>query len=322
MMGRRLLVNLAALTAAQRAALTAAAESQGFEAVFRDDAASARSAAGDAEIIFSIDAGLIECAPALKWFCTPFAGVDQYIRPALLDREGVLLSGSTGAYGVTISEHVVMVTLDMMRGMDKYQALVRRRGWRRDLPVRSIKGCRALLLGTGDIGRETAKRLRAFGPASIIGVNRSGHAQPGIFDAVYPIAGLDRLLPGADLLVMSLPGTPLTEKLMDARRLSLLSADAYIVNVGRGAAIDTAALLELMRRGHLAGAALDVFPEEPLPPESPLWDCPRLLITPHVAGNMTLPYTVQRVTELFLEDFQRYCEGQPLLRGIAVDRGY
>ncbi len=321
-MGRRLLVNIVQLTDAQRAAISAAAERRGFEAVFCDDMPSALAAAGEAEIIFALDAGLIGAAPGLKWVCTPNAGVEQYIKPALLDREGVMLTNSAGAYGVTISEHIVMVTLDMMRRMGDYQALVRDRGWRRDLPVRSIRDCRVLLLGTGDIGREAVKRLRAFGPASIIGVNRSGIAQPGVFDAVHPIDKLDDLLPNADLLVMSLPGTPLTRNVLDARRLMLLPEDAYIVNVGRGSAIDEAALVRLMREGRFAGVALDVFQEEPLPVDSPLHDCPRLLITPHVAGNMTLPYTVQRIVDLFLENFERYCDGLPLKRAVAAERGY
>ena len=321
-MDRRLLVNIVQLTGTQRATITAAAAKRGFEAVFCEDAPSARAAAGAAEIIFSLDAGLIEAAPRLKWFCTTYAGVEQYIRPALLDREGVTLTCSSGAYGVTISEHIIMVTLHMMRRMGDYQALVQDRGWRRDLPVCSVRDSRVLLLGAGDIGRETAKRLRAFGPASIIGVSRSGTAQPGIFDAVHPIDALDGLLPDADLLVMSLPGTPLTENLLDERRLGLLNGNAFIVNVGRGSAIDEAALIKLMRAGRFAGAALDVFREEPSPPDSALWDCPRLLITPHVAGNMTLPYTVQRIVELFLENFERYCDGKPLKRVVTAEKGY
>lgn len=321
-MGRRLLVNIVQLTGPQRAAIADAAARRGFEAVFCDDTPSARAAAGTAEVIFASDDGLIARAPGLKWFSVPSAGAEQYIKPALLDREGIQLTCSAGAYGVTISEHIVMVTLDMMRRMGEYQTLVAQRGWRRDLPVRSIRGSRVLMLGTGDIGRETARRLRAFGPASIQGVSRSGVAREGFFDAVYPMDRLDDLLPGTDLLVMSLPGTPETRNVLDERRLMRLPEDAFIVNVGRGSAIDEAALIKLMAGGRFAGVALDVFREEPLPPESELWECPRLLITPHVAGNTTLPYTVQRIAELFLENFERYCDGLPLLRAVAADKGY
>ena len=321
-MGRRLLVNIAQFTAAQRSAIAAAARARDFEAVFCDDPPSARAAAGEAEVIFSADEGLLDCSPKLKWMCVPNAGVDQYVKPALIDRAGVLLSNSAGAYGVTIAAHIVMVTLMMMRRMPEYQALAREHGWRRDLPIRSIRDSRVVMLGTGDIGRETALRLRAFGPKSIVGVNRSGRARSELFDQVFSIDALDSVLPEADLLVMSLPGTPQTRNLLDERRLRLLPEDAFIVNVGRGSAIDEAALARLLREGHLAGAALDVFREEPLPKDSALWDCPRLLITQHVAGNMTLPYTVQRIAELFMEDFERYCDGLPLIRAVTAERGY
>jgi phosphoglycerate dehydrogenase-like enzyme len=133
---------------------------------------------------------------------------------------------------------------------------------------------------------------------------------------------LDDLLPQVDLLIMALPGTPETRHIMDARRLHLLPEDAFIVNVGRGSAIDEAALASQLRAGRFAGVALDVFQTEPLPSDDPLWDCPRLLITPHVAGNMTLGYTRQRIVELFVEDFGNYCEGKPLKRGVTLGQGY
>jgi phosphoglycerate dehydrogenase-like enzyme len=98
--------------------------------------------------------------------------------------------------------------------------------------------------------------------------------------------------------------------------------DAFIVNVGRGSAIDEAALARQLREGRFAGVALDVFVREPLPADDPLWECPRLLVTPHVAGNMTLGYTVERIVALFLEDFGLYCDGAPLLRRVKPGKGY
>ena len=321
-MARRILVHIAALTAAQRERLTAAAAARGFETCFRDDRASALEAAGDAEILFTADAGLLDAAPKARWLCVPSAGAENYLKPVLEDRGGVRLSCSSGAYGVTIAEHIVMVTLTMFRRMGEYQAVVANRGWRRDLPIHSIRGARVTLLGTGDIGREAAIRLRAFGPASITGVNRRGRAPEGLFDAVYPIARLDEVLPRTDLLIMSLPHTPDTVGLMDAKRLGLLPRGAYLVNVGRGSVLDQTALVECLKAGALGGAALDVFVTEPPRPDDPVWDCPGLLFTPHVAGNMTLPYTVDRIVDLFIEDFERYCDGQPLIRDVALREGY
>ena len=321
-MARRILVHIAALTATQRERLTAAAAARGFEACFRDDRASTLEAAGDAEILFTADAGLLDAAPKARWLCVPSAGAENYLKPVLEDRSGVRLSCSSGAYGVTIAEHIVMVTLTMFRRMGEYQAVVANRGWRRDLPIHSIRGARVTLLGTGDIGTEAAKRLAAFGPASITGVNRSGKRPGKAFDRVVPISELDRVLPDTDLLVMALPGTADTANLMDARRLALLPDTAYLVNVGRGSTLDQEALAQMLASGRLAGAALDVFKTEPLPQDDPLWSCPRLVLTPHVAGDMALPWTVDRIVEMFIEDFERYCEGKPMLRAVNRRIGY
>ena len=321
-MTKTLLVDVRELTADQRAAIDAAARQRGYRAAFVSSEAEAEAVAPEAEILFSLNAALLKRAPKLKWWCVPYAGVDAFLKPALEDRRDILLSSSSGAYGVTIAEHIVMVTLMLMRRQMEYTEVVRRGGWRRDLPIRAIHGSRIAVLGAGDIGREAAIRLRAFGPASVTGVNRSGKNPGDMFDAVVPVSALDDLLPRVDLLIMALPGTPETRHIMDARRLALLPEDAFIVNVGRGSAVDGAALAAQLHAGRFAGAALDVFEREPLPPDDPLRTCPRLLITPHVAGNMTLDYTVARIVELFLEDFANYCDGRPLARRVEPGKGY
>ena len=315
-------MDLRNLNAAQKALIEATARDRGWNVTFAADDATAFEAAKDAEIIFGNNAKLLKDAPKLKWLCLSSAGADAYLKPVLEERQGVLLSNSSGAYGVTIAEHIVMVTLMLMRRQMEYTEVTRLRGWRRDLPIRSIRDSRVTLLGTGDIGREAAIRLRAFGPKKITGVNRSGRNPGDMFDAVVPVSALDDLLPRVDLLIMALPGTPETRHILDARRLTLLPEDAFIVNVGRGSAIDEAALVSQLRAGRFAGVALDVFAREPLPADDPLRTCPRLLITPHVAGNMTLDYTVARIVELFLEDFANYCDGRPLARRVEPGKGY
>lgn len=314
---RRLLIDVQQLTAAQRQAISAAAETRGFEARFRERG----EALCDAEIYFGLDAGILDAAPGLRWMCVPFAGVDPLVAP-VAQRGNVVLSCSSGAYGVTIAEHILMVSLELMRRRPEHLAIVARRGWDRTLAIRSLKGSRITMLGAGDIGREAAKRFRAFGPVRIVGVNRSGREDSGLFDAIHSVAELDSVLPETDLLVMSLPGTGESRGILSAGRLDLLPREAYLVNVGRGSAVDQAALLERLRDGRLAGAALDVFEQEPIPADDPAWDCPGLIITPHVAGNMTLPYTVQRIVELFIEDFGNYCDGLPLKRAVDLKRGY
>ena len=214
-----------------------------------------------------------------------------------------------------------MVTLELMRRQLDYSAVVTRHEWKRDLPIRSIKGSRVTLLGTGDIGTEAVMRLRAFGPKSVTGVNRRGANPGGLYDRIVTIDRLDEALPETDLLIISLPGTPETVHILDARRLRMLPDGAFIVNVGRGPVVDTRALETELRAGRL-NAALDVFEQEPLPAEDSLWTCPNLLITPHTAGNTTLPYTVERIAELFLEDFDNYCAGRPLKRLVDLRLGY
>ncbi len=281
----------------------------------------ALSSLEDAEIIFGASALLARNAPRLDWLCTPSAGIDQFLAPGTFASPQARLTNSSGAYGVTISEHVVMITLEMLRRQQDYNALVSRREWVRNLPVRSILGSRIALLGTGDIGQEIARRLRGFLPARLTGFNRSGRNPGGLFDEVLPLSSLDKLLPETDILIASLPGTSETFHILDHDRLCLLPEKALVVNVGRGSLIDESALLPLLLKGHFL-AALDVFETEPLPADSPLWSCPGLLTMPHVAGNMTLPYTRERIISLFLEDFDNFRLGRPLLREVDLKRGY
>ena len=320
-MERILATVIGVLEERHRAAITAEAEKQGFHALFFDDEAQAAPCLAEAEIIFGQASGLIRNCPRLRWMCTPSAGVNHLLSEKIFASGDVILTNSSGAYGVTISEHAVMQILDILRSRQEYGELAARREWKRGLPVRSIRGSRITLLGTGDIGRECAVRLRAFGPACLTGVNRSGRSPEGFFDRVLPRERFDEALPETDVLLISLPDTAETLHMVDGRRLALLPDGAAVVNVGRGTVIDQQALEAELRASRLY-AALDVFEREPLASDDPLWDCPHLMITPHVAGDMSLPYTRDRIVALFLEDFRRYCAGEPLKRRVDPARGY
>lgn len=320
-MSKKIVIAIAVLEAPHRARIASATEKHGFEALFFDSDASALPALADAEIVFGSSAALARNSPHLRWLCTPSAGVDQFLGEGVFASPRAVLTNSSGAYGVTIAEHVVMITLEMLRRQIEYNAIVARREWVRNLPVRSIRGSRITLLGTGDIGQECAVRLRAFGSEKLLGVNRSGKNPKALFDQIAPREQLDGILPQTDILIISLPGTAETFHMLDARRLALLPDEALVVNVGRGAVIDQKALEKELRAGRLR-AALDVFEQEPLPADDTLWDCPNLLIAPHVAGNMTLPYTKDRIVEFFLEDFENYCAGRPLKRQVDLKKGY
>ena len=317
---RKLVVMIPQLNEDHRAAIRETAERYGLEACFFEDTASAAADAKEAEILFTWEPALMEDTPKLRWLCVPSAGVNQVPPEAFLSGRAVL-TNSSGAYGVTIAEHIVMVTLELMRRRAEYRDIIARRVWQRDLPIRSIRCARITLLGTGDIGQEAAVRLRAFGPASLTGVNRHGGNPGSLFDRTVTVDRLAEVLPETDLLIVSLPGTPDTAHLLDGGLLAALPDGAIVVNVGRGSVIDEAAMEKELRAGRLQ-AALDVYEREPLPQDSPMWDCPNLLMTPHVAGNMTLPWTVDRIAALFLEDLENYCVGRPLKRQVDLRRGY
>lgn len=320
-MDRILIVTIKELSAAHRSMINEAAKRHGFAAHFFDSPDEALPHLRDAEVIFGQSVKLSRNAPKLKWLCTPSAGVEHFAVPGAFLSPDAVLTNSSGAYGVTIAEHIVMVTLETLRAQPEYSGIVASRQWRRELPVRSIKGSRVTLLGTGDIGCEAAKRLRAFEPASLVGFNSSGRNPFGLFDRIVTGDGLDTELSNTDILIISLPNTEKTHHLLGKKRLALLPDGALIVNVGRGAVIDEAALEAELRSKRLY-ASLDVFTTEPLPADSPLWDCPNLTITPHISGNMTLGYTKDRIVSLFLEDFENYCAGMPLKRRVDLSRGY
>lgn len=290
----------------------------GVDAVFYEDEADIPQSDYDADIIYGFAPSITRTSRTLKWLCVPWAGVDSLMAPGYFANEDCLLTNSAGAFGVAIAEHMIAVALMMMRSMDVFLEGRRECRWLPPLPQRSLKDSRITVLGTGDIGTSFAGRARAFEPRRIVGVCRSGKNGDPAYDEVLPVDRLDEILPETDLLAMSIPSTAETKGILSRGRISLLPEGAYIINVGRGSAIDEAALADNLESGHLAGAALDVFQTEPLPADSPLWKTKNLLITPHVSGIMMLPYTRDRNVDLFLEDLRNYMEGKPL-RGL-VDR--
>ena len=323
-MKRDICVYLEFLTEAHKRKIQAAAQQAGFVPHFfgLDQFEEAADCLQHCEVLYAHSPELLRTAPAsLRWYCCAYAGVDPYCKdPTLFTNPECLLTNSN-VYGVTIAEHVVMVTLMLLRRMPEYIEVVRNHSWSNQLSIRSIRDNEFTILGTGDIGRHVAERMRGMGAAKIVGLSRSGRPHPA-FDAVYPISALDQMLPQTKILVMALPSTPETIHILNRERIALLPADAYVINVGRGTALDQAALAEALNTGKLAGAALDVMDPEPLPREDPLWDARNLILTPHVSGNMTLGYTCDRNVELFCEDLKNYAAGRPLAGLVDRTRGY
>ena len=276
----------------------------------------------DADIIYGFAPSIVKTSKTLKWLCVPWAGVDSLMVPDYFANEECLLTNSAGAYGVSIAEHMIATSLVMMRRLNEFMEETRNGQWLKPRAQKSLKDCRITVLGTGDIGTTFAKRAAAFEPASIIGVCRSGKSSEAVYNKVLPVSELDSILPQTELLAMSLPSTPETKGILSRERLALLPEGAYIVNVGRGSAIDEDALADNLESGHIAGAALDVFQTEPLPSSSRLWKTKNLLITPHVAGNMTLAHTRNKNVQMFIEDLHNFAEGKPLHYLVDRKLGY
>ncbi len=270
-----------------------------------------------------LTAELVKSAKSLRWLCLSSAGMEAFGKKELYRNPDCILTGSSGAYGTTIAEHLVMVVLMLFRRQPEYTEMIRGGGWE-ILPgdIHSICGARVTILGSGDIGTEFARRIKAFHPAKITGVRRSNKPGDPVYDEVRTIGELDAVLPETDLLVMALPGTPETAGILTRERIALLPGTGYVVNVGRGTAVDQDALMDALNSGRLAGAALDVTVPEPLPADHPLRKTKNLLLTPHAAGNLTLEYTRRRSVQLFCENLKNYAAGKPLVNVFDRERGY
>ncbi len=275
----------------------------------------------DSEIIFGmVPRGVLKGAVSLKWMQCSFAGVDAYCDRSLYAAP-VMLTNASGAYGITISEHMVAVLLMLMRRMPEYHEMQKRREWYCVGEIKSIMNSVITVVGIGDIGSNFAKRVKAMG-AVVRGVRRSQGQKPDFVDAAYTVEHLDEAIDGADVVALCLPGTQETRRIFDRARLMKLKEGAILLNVGRGSAVDLTALDELLRSGRLGGAAIDVADPEPLPADHPLWSAPHALITPHISGNTSLPLTCDIIVDIFLDNLTRYVAGKPLAHTVDIDRGY
>lgn len=194
--------------------------------------------------------------------------------------------------------------------------------WRDAGAERTIEGKTALILGTGDIGSNIAKRLSAFGTKNI-GIRRTGEPAQ-YFDEMYTLSNIDALLPRADLVIGCLPNTKETGHILNYDRLCLMKSDALFINVGRGSLIDTDALIRALEERRIAGAILDVLENEPLAADSPLWKMPNVLITPHISGRGFGhdPATEKKVWDICLENLRRYIAGEDIINEVDMNLGY
>ena len=247
-------------------------------------------------------------APNLKWLHVFNAGVDHPIYTEMLER-GVRLTTSSGSTAEPIAQTAITGLLMLARNFPRWLAAQRRHAWD---PARmphfpaDLRGQTALIVGLGHIGKEIGRLARALG-LHVIGVRRSGPQPDDPVDELHAPADLQGLLPRAHWLIIACPLTPETRGLVDADVLARLPKGARIINIARGEVVDEPALIAALRSGHIAGAYLDVFEQEPLPADSPLWDMPNVIVTPH---NSTAALgNDQRVYEIFVENLSRWSRG-------------
>ena len=249
------------------------------------------------------------------------AGIDGLATEHLRARPSVVVTTARGVHGDQMAEHTLALILALTRALPRFLRQQARREWKRQtLP--DLAGRTLLILGYGTIGERIGELTRAVG-LTVIGVRRTPRSsETRTPDGVETVGidDLDRVLPRADYVVLTLPRTPETLGLMSRERLSSMKPGSFLVNVGRGGTVDEKALFEVLRNGPLEGAALDVFGEEPLAPESPLWDLPNLIVTPHVAAAS--PRYFEQVFRLFADNLARFLEGQPLRHVADPGRGY
>lgn len=294
----------------------------GFEANFYNYENITQDEIDNCEILFGMASRkLVNNAKKLKWMQASFAGVDKYVDVENIKNGNIMLTNSSGAYGITIAEHMITVLLMLMRRMPEYYELQKEKGWGMIGEIRSIMNSTITVVGLGDIGENFAKRAKAMG-AIIRGVRRNASLKSEFADEMYSNDNLSEAIDGADVIALCLPETDETKFIIGTEEIKKMKSDAIIINVGRGTAIDQDALTDALINNKIGGAALDVFVQEPLPKDSSLWNCKNTIITPHISGNTSLPLTCDIVVEIFCKNLIKYANNEKLNNLIDCRKGY
>ncbi len=276
-------------------------------------------------------------APRLQWIQFHWAGVEHILDNPILKQTELDATTLSGASASQMAEYIMMMLLALGHQMPEIVANQKRREWPSDRwekfrPL-ELRHNTVGIVGYGSIGRQVARLLHSFG-ATVLATKRDamqpedhGYSPEGMGDPtgdfvhrIYPMEALISMLKECDFVIISLPKTPLTENLISNEAISAMKSTAYLVDISRGGIIDHEALISALKERRIAGAALDVFPEEPLSEDSPLWELPNVIITPHISG--VTAYYNERAVELFASNLERYLANQPLLNQIDINLGY
>ncbi len=261
---------------------------------------------------------LIARAPGLKWIQVISAGVDRL--PEDIRESRVVVTNVSGIHATPIGEFALHLMLSFVKGAPLYFQLKQEKKWKQIQPA-NLFGKTVGIVGLGSIGRETARLAKSFG-MKVLATHRSakeGERARNV-DRVYPTGQLKDLLSGSDFVVLALPLTAETESLIGRPELEAMKPSAYLINIARGGVVDEVDLIRALEEHRIAGAGLDVFAVEPLPPESKLWELPNVMISSHISGVM--PNYMAYATEVFSRNLARYLEGKKLMNRVNKELGY
>src|SRR5499425_3143584 len=281
--------------------------------IVAEDDAEAQQVIADAEAAYGTPTrAVLARATRLRWLQAPQAAPPAgWYYPELITHP-VLVTNFREIYNDHIGAHIMAFVLAFARDLHRYLPQQARREWRPaplDTGVVHLSEATALIVGVGGIGLEAARLAAAFG-MKVIGVDARRTDPPAGVAELHPPGALDALLPRADFVILTVPHTPATEGFMNRARFQKMKRTAFFINIGRGKTTRLDDLVAALRAGEIAGAGLDVFEEEPLPADHPLWTMPGVLITPHTAGFG--PHLDERRLEILLDNCRRFAAGQPL----------
>jgi len=275
----------------------------------------------DSDIVFGrIPPHLLIELPDLKWQHLASAGANGLMERSLYANKSMILTKSSGTFGISMAEHIIGMMIALGRDFGHYYKKQFEGKWDSYWPVlRDISGSTVLIIGLGDIGTEVSRHLSGFG-CRLIGVRRNTHKPHDVVKDVRSLERLHEILPEADYVIICTPGTVETQNLFSYAEFDIMKSSAIIINVGRGMIIDSIALANALNEEKIYGAGLDVTEPEPLPDGHPLWNARNILITPHVSAATNV--TTSRRALVFIELLKRYTAGQELNNFVDFDAGY
>ena len=278
---------------------------------------------GNVEIVFGEpEHRTIHSMKNLRWIQMTWAGANKYTSaPDFPDN--MILTSASGAYGCVISEYIVSGILALTKKLFSYREQMKSGGWSKIEGDDTLEGKRVLILGTGNIGQETAKKLKCFG-CYTVGICRTPGNKHMYFDEMHTMDSVDMQLQSADVVIIALPGTAETAGIFDAERIRKMKETAILVNVGRGFIVNTDELTNALQKGLLTGAVLDVTEPEPLPANHPLRTMENVLLTPHISGISwgENKFTRKRILDIFCENIRRDSNNEPKKNMIDFAKGY